>query len=127
MRRKMKLLHPSLVLLALFAATPALRADDSGESVVVIYNNLMPESQSVAEHYAQRRHVPTNHLIGFSLPATEAMTRAEFSDRLQKPLLKTLEEKKLFNFVTETNSSPSHARRKLSDAKIRHAVLCYGV
>src|SRR5438093_9511528 len=124
MRRKMKLLPPSLVLLALFAATPDLRAEDSGESVVVIYNNLMPESKSVAEHYAQRRHVPANHLIGFSLPATEAMTRTEFSDRLQKPLLKTLEEKKLFTFIAETNSAPSQSQRKLSDAKIRYAVLC---
>jgi len=126
MRKKMNWLLPGLVWLALFAAAPDLRAD-SGESVVVIYNNLMPESKNVAEHYAQRRHVPTNHLIGFSLPATEAMTRTEFSDRLQKPLLRKLEEKELFTFITETNSQATHARRKLSDAKIRYAVLCYGV
>jgi len=126
MRKKMNWLLPGLVWLALFAAAPDLRAD-SGESVVVIYNNLMPESKNVAEHYAQRRHVPTNHLIGFSLPATEAMTRTEFSDRLQKPLLRKLEEKELFTFITETNSQATHARRKLSDSRIRYAVLCFGV
>ena len=32
---------------------------DSGESVVVVYNSRMPLSKKVAEHYAEKRQVPS--------------------------------------------------------------------
>ncbi|PYJ86562.1 MAG: hypothetical protein DME22_04800 [Verrucomicrobia bacterium] len=63
-------------------------AAGQGDEVVVIYNSQLPESKDLAIYYAQRREVPTNQVLGFDLPTAEAITRAEFRDRLQKPLLK---------------------------------------
>ena len=105
-------------------AFPALAAADSGDSVVVIYNSLVPESKSVADHYAARRQVPAGQILGLNLPTTETMTRVEFRDQLQHPLLHWLEEKKYFVFKAGNNSATP---RTLQETKIRYAVLCYGV
>ncbi len=94
------------------------RAADSGASVAVVYNTKMPESKNVAEHYARSRQVPADQVFGFDLPVTEAMTRTEFLDRLQNPLLKKLEANKLFTF---------NLKRRLVGARIRYLALVYGV
>jgi uncharacterized protein (TIGR03790 family) len=103
----------------------------AGDEVVVVYNTRLPESKSVAEHYAERRQVPANQVFGFGLPVTEAMTRVEFRDLLQKPLAKELEKKKLFRFGSEiipaTNGQPGRVVWKTTEARIRYALLCYGV
>jgi uncharacterized protein (TIGR03790 family) len=96
---------------------------DSGASVVVVYNAKMEESRQVAEYYAQRRQVPSNQVFGLELPVTESMTRPEFLEQLQKPILNRLEANKLFTF---TQGKPNTSRR-LIDSAIRYAVLCYGV
>ncbi|MGI8966984.1 MAG: TIGR03790 family protein, partial [Limisphaerales bacterium] len=55
----------------------------------------------------------------------------EFHDQLQKPLLKRLEQKKFFVFKLEmqpaTHDQPARKVRKVKEAKIRYAALCYGV
>jgi uncharacterized protein (TIGR03790 family) len=121
------LLIVSLILLPIL---PHLQAADSGASVVVIYNTREPESRRVAEYYAQRRQVPSNQLFGFDLPLTESMTRVEFMEQLQKPLLKNLEANKLFTFAPVTNgvsAARTAAQRRVVEATIRYAALCYGV
>ena len=55
----------------------------------------MPGSKSVAEHYAERRQVPKNQVFGFELSTGYDISRAEFRDALQKPLLKKLQSLKL--------------------------------
>jgi uncharacterized protein (TIGR03790 family) len=50
----------------------------TAEEVLVVYNKNMPESKSVAEHYAKKRKVPTENLLGFKLPDSERITRREF-------------------------------------------------
>src|SRR5207249_3607770 len=61
----------------------------------------------------------------------ETMTRAEFRDQLQKPLLKALERQKLFSVRSEiipaTRDRTGDAFQKITDARIRYATLCYGV
>ncbi len=99
-------------------------AADSGASVVVIYNARLPESRRVAAHYAERRRVPAQQVLGLDLPTGETMTRAEFIEQLQKPLLRELEARRLFTLAPITNA-PSV--RRVVDAKIRYAVLCHGV
>ena len=79
----------------------SLLAGGQGKSVAVIYNSRLPESKELAFYYAQRRQVPTNQVIGFDLPTTETMTRAEFHEQLEKPLLKALERQKLLALRTE--------------------------
>jgi uncharacterized protein (TIGR03790 family) len=102
-----------------------------GDEVVVVYNSRMPESKMVAEHYAAERLVPANQIFSFALTTNEVMTRADFTDQLQKPLAEKLEAAGLWKFgeVTypATNGQPAHTENRVVKSKIRYAVLCYGV
>jgi uncharacterized protein (TIGR03790 family) len=118
------------MLLCLLVAAPLL-ARAGGDEAVVIYNSRVPESKTVAEHYAQMRQVPVKQIYGFELTTNEEMSRAEFQDKLQKPLAKKLEAAGLWKldltFYKGTNNQPDRAVRKVVASKIRYAVLCYGV
>jgi uncharacterized protein (TIGR03790 family) len=102
-----------------------------GDEVVVIYNSRVPESKTVAEHYAQIRQVPEKQIYGFELTPDEEMSRDEFRDLLQSPLAKKLEDDGLWKFgpliVPATNGQPERVLSHVVASKIRYAVLCYGV
>lgn len=121
----MKLFHWFWLPLCLVGAVA--HGAESGGAVVVVYNKRVPESRGVAEHYAKVRQVPAAQVIGLDLPATETLTRAQFREQLQAPLYKLLVDKKLFvpNPVKPKATGPVPA--PLLEAKIRYAVLCYGV
>ena len=121
-----------LLFLVVLAPHEAARAAGRGDEVVVIYNRRVPESKQIAEYYAQRRAVPTNQVLGLDLPTDESMSRQEFLEKLQAPLLKHLEAEKLFTYGPATNrvanSKPSDPPvRRVVGARVRYAVLCYGV
>jgi uncharacterized protein (TIGR03790 family) len=103
-------------------------AAEPGSSVVVVYNLLLPQSKDVATHYASQRGVPESQVQGLNLPTTETMTRREYREDLQQPLLKFLETKGLFVFGPDT-TTPGSAKsgRKLQQSLIRYLVLSYGV
>jgi uncharacterized protein (TIGR03790 family) len=113
---------PALVRLTAFAG---------GEEVVVIYNSQMPESKAVAEHYAAARSVPAKQIYGFGLTTNETMTRADFTDFLQKPLAEKLEAAGLWRFaevaVRDAKGRVETTEFHVVESKIRYAVLCYGV
>ena len=106
-------------------------AHADGSEVVVVYNSRMPESKMIAEHYAERRKVPASQVFGLELPKTESMSRSEYRDGLEKPLLKKLEALKLWRFgpvkIEGTNGKPAKVVTKVVESRIRYAVLCYGV
>jgi uncharacterized protein (TIGR03790 family) len=121
---------PWLAILLLFALTLRLTASESGSSVIMIFNTREPESKRVADYYASKRKVPTNQIYGFALPQTESMTRTEYIDGLQKPLLKTLESNGIFKLAAHSASNsggPPLVGRRVVESSIRYAVLCYGV
>lgn len=104
-------------------------AGESGSLAVVVYNSHLPDSKTVAMHYAGRRNVPSNQVFGLPLPMGEVMSRAEYREQLEKPLLKLLVDRKLFVYEPglgpEDSKGTNHA--VLKNASIRYAVLCYGV
>jgi uncharacterized protein (TIGR03790 family) len=120
-----------LTIAVLFIITGAVRAANPGDEVVVIYNRRMPESKVVAEHYAERRHVPANQVFGFSMTTNETMSRAEYHNSLEKPLAKELEGRKLWHISSDithpTNGAKGKVVWEVKQSKIRYAVLCYGV
>jgi uncharacterized protein (TIGR03790 family) len=122
----------SFWLLVLVMAWPGrVGGADLGTSVVVIYNARMPESKAVAEYYARRRQVPADQLFGFNLPTEEIISRREFIEQLQEPLLAKLEDQGLFTFSPEGAAArrgrSATAPRRLLRSKIRYAAICYGV
>ena len=120
-----------LGLLGLMGSGITARGANPGDAVVVVYNTRVPESKGVAEHYAAMRQVPARQVLGLDLPEAEAMSRADFRERLLKPLHQALEKKGLFNFDTVViparNGEPRHVAQKVSKTTIRYLVLCYGV
>src|SRR5436305_2104806 len=113
------------------AGAVAQGAANPGDEVVIVYNTRLPESKAIAEHYAERRHVPAGQIFGFKLPVEEDMNRAEFRDGLQKPLAEALEKKKLWHIAPQLipafSNFPAHTEIRVVQSKIRYAVLCYGV
>ena len=59
------------------------------------------------------------------------MTRAEFREKLEKPLLKALERQKLFTITSEiipaSRDKTGDVLKRVTDAKIRYLTLCFGV
>ena len=56
------------------------------------------------------------------------MTRSEYREQLQLPLLKFLEKEKLFVFEPGGQAPDTNTpAQRLKEAKIRYAVLCFGV
>ena len=121
-----------LILLSTWGRPGAASAAGRGDEVIVIYNTRVAESKQLAEYYAKRRAVPTNQVLGLELPTDESMSRQEFLEKLQAPMLKHLETEKLFTYGPATNrfssSKPSDPPvRRVIGASVRYAVLCYGV
>ncbi|MGV3774646.1 MAG: TIGR03790 family protein [Verrucomicrobiales bacterium] len=109
-----------------FGAMLASAAEN--KEVVVVYNSKMPESKRLAEYYAEKRQIPESQIFGFDLPQTETMTRREYEDKLQEPLLKQLESKKLLKFGSVPNPlRPGKTGKMTTESSIRYAVMCYGV
>lgn len=126
----MKRLYQCLAWLFLLTGPTAL-AQSGGAEIVVVYNTRMPESKDVAQHYAERRHVPATQVLGFDLPTFESMSRGDYRDRLELPLLKELRQRKLWTFgsrtITLSNAPPRQLENAITSSKIRFVVLCYGV
>ena len=104
----MKRLLTSITVIALVQCV----ALGQGESVAVLFNSRLPESEAVAEHYAKLRGVPAGHLIGLPLSDGHTISRREFTTKLEQPLAAELVKRKLLDGKT---------------ASIRYLVLCWGV
>lgn len=112
----------------LVLASGFARGAESGDSVVVIYNKRMPESKAVADYYASKRRVPDSQVIGYNLPTTETMARAEFRDGLQRPLFSYLVLRGIFTLALPEPVPPSaNPGQHLAKSSIRYLALCYGV
>ena len=125
MKRTTIILALALVLASL------LTSFAGGDEVVVIYNSRVPESKALAEFYASKRSVPEQQIIGLRMTDSETMSREEFRSDLQRPLLKKLEDLKLWSIgrgeLPGTNGTRIRVSKKVIESKIRYAVLCYGV
>lgn len=122
LQRLLKLLLLSTLL---SGGSRVVRADD-GSEVVVIYNNRSVESKRVAEYYAEKRQVPKEQLIGLHLSKEEIITRDDYRKELEEPLWKALLAKKLFTLRDDADDAKL-TMSSVATAKIRYAVLCYGV
>jgi uncharacterized protein (TIGR03790 family) len=126
---KPKLLLPGLIVLCSLGSIRQGFA--GGEEVVVIYNSNLTESGALANFYARKRGVPREQVLGFKLPGGETISRADYRDDLQRPLIKQLEALKLWRVgsgeTPGTNGQSVRVARKVVESKIRYAVVCYGV
>lgn len=111
---------------ALWLAACGAAAAEPPPDVVVVFNTRMRDSRAVAEHYAQRRGVPERQVVGLALPETEAMSRADFRQRLEGPLRDALRGRGLMAWG-EAPGGDGRAPTVVTQATFRHLALCYGV
>ncbi len=71
---------------ALFGASASAGESAESESVVVVFNQNLPDSEAVAQHYAAKRRIPKDRILGLDLPDKETVSRAVFQKKLQLPL-----------------------------------------
>lgn len=104
---------------------------NEGESVVVVFNQNVPESESVAKHYATKRQIPEAQVFGLDLPEDESISRLIFREKLQYPLLEKFRRERWFEFdykvVPATHERVGQVIRKIKKSSVRYLTLCYGV
>jgi uncharacterized protein (TIGR03790 family) len=114
------------------ATNPAsVPIEDRGHSVVVIYNTAFKGSKDVADHYAKRRKVPDSQVFGFQLPTSETIGRSQYESQLERPLVEALVQRQLLEIRDQirpaTETAPGRVLQLITQAKVRHIVVCYGV
>lgn len=106
-----------LALAILVAAGSANAASPEANATVVIYNAADPSSVSLAKYYAKRREIADDHLIGINPPATEEISRAEYTTTIAGPLTAELSRR---GFWTLSDN-------RVSQSKIRFVALIKGM
>jgi len=59
---------------------------DLAAHTLVVFNRTDPDSQSLAETYAEARGIPADRVVGLDCPPQEEISRAEFESTIRKPL-----------------------------------------
>ncbi len=115
-------------------AAEVIGAEDvppAAESVAVLFNSESKDSREVAEHYALRRGIPEDRLIGLPLPESEVISRSNYTARLELPLVAELRRRGLLEIREElrpaTERAPGRVLEVVHGAKVRTLVVCYGV
>jgi uncharacterized protein (TIGR03790 family) len=120
-----------LLAVALGSEAQATTTNAPPPEVVVLYNRALADSKDIALHYATRRDLPTNHIVGLDLPTTENMSRDEFTKKLQRPLLDWLTAGGWFQFqpvqLPAGSDQPARTVTKLTRSRVRYLVACFGV
>ncbi len=73
-------------LLALCAPGILLAGAPDAASTVVLFNKNDPDSQGLAQYYANRRNIPSSQIIGLESPASEEISRADYEQTIASPL-----------------------------------------
>jgi uncharacterized protein (TIGR03790 family) len=102
---------------ALLMAGAATAGEGPGARVVVVYNATEPESQKLAEYYAEKRGVPAAQICGLKTRNAETITRREFDEQIREPLWKFLVERGL---VMELGG-------RALECRVDYLVLIYGM
>ena len=112
---------------ALFGASASAGESAESESVVVVFNQNLPDSEAVAQHYAAKRRIPKDRILGLDLPDKETVSRAVFQKKLQLPLAAIFRKRGWFEFEDTAKEKAEEAVPQVKKSSIRYLTLCYGV
>ncbi|WP_146413677.1 hypothetical protein [Crateriforma conspicua] len=81
---------------ALFGPAAQCRGGLAGENVILVVNGNSKASRTVANHYAHLRDIPSiNVVVLDDVPTGLSVSLNDFRDRILKPVLETLNERKI--------------------------------
>lgn len=117
----------SAALLA-FALTAGLNASELADRVILLANSSMPDSVSVAQHYARVRSVPMANVIALPMPTSETITWKQFVGSIWEPLEAELVKRGWIDAIG-MDLVDAIGRRKyaVSGHRIAALVTCWGV
>lgn len=72
--------------LGILVIWPALALGQSAENVLLVVNADNPASVEIGEYYATKRGLPKGNVVGLKLPASEALSRADYESLIETPL-----------------------------------------
>jgi len=109
-----------LIILALISPLLAI----TPEQLIVVYNKNLPESQQLAETYAQKRNIPTTQLVPLHIPTENevSVSRDEYNRLIRDPLIKAFDTNKWWIRQNDGKNGLQAAQNK-----IRGAVLLRGI
>lgn len=112
-------------------AWTACRGFANGAEVVLVYSAGDADSRAVAEHYAKARNVPTSNWVGLKLTSSSVISRSNYVQQVEQPLLRELSSRGLIS-LTNVVAPPSEYHPggpaiRCTSASVRYLVLCWGV
>lgn len=114
--------HAVIFAAAIFAAS-ALRADGiDSSSTLVVYNKNDPDSQGLAQYYANRRSIPSNQVVGLDCPAAEEIQRADYEGGIAAPLRALFRKRGWWTFGRDASG-----RQVVTSSTIRFVALVRGI
>jgi uncharacterized protein (TIGR03790 family) len=102
--------RPAICFLILLSASVLNAQDRLAGATLVLYNVKDPDSVELARHYAAARAIPAGQVLGFDLPVSEEIARADFESRLANPLRQKLVENGWWTLEGESTVSSSRIR-----------------
>lgn len=89
-----------LSFLLVLACLGPVRAGLTASEVVVVVNGQSVSSRTLANHYARLRQIPSINIVVLdSVPDAETISVADFREKILKPLLLEIEQRKLANHI----------------------------
>lgn len=85
--------HLPWILLLLLTLTPTAAALEPRD-VFLLVNKNVKASQEIADYYCARRGVPKDNVLVLDLPAGEDISRADYQEKLVKPLRAALKDRR---------------------------------
>ncbi len=61
--------------------------EDLAAHLLVVYNSNDPDSQGLAEYYANKRSIPNERVMAISSPVTEEITRDQYDETIRRPII----------------------------------------
>lgn len=112
-------------------AWTAFRGFANGNEVVLVYSAGDADSKAVAEHYARARNVPTSNWVGLKLTSSSVISRSNYVQQIEQPLLRELSSRGLMAFTNvvapPSEYHPGGPAIRCTSASVRYLVLCWGV
>ncbi|HEY0793392.1 MAG TPA: TIGR03790 family protein [Chthoniobacterales bacterium] len=115
-----------LVLLACWPLFLPLGASASeprlADVTVVVFNETVPESKTLAQYYAQQRGIEASHLVGLHCPPEEEIDRQVYDQQIAEPLRA--------QFITHgwwQESEPTEGTAAVVGSQIRFVTLIRGI
>src|SRR5689334_12975336 len=90
----------SLVITLLLICPTPLCAALTPDNLLLVVNKNVPDSQKLAEYYAQQRHVPDGRIVSLDLPTGDNISVEEFDQKMVAPIRQFISENKLQSQVT---------------------------